>query len=97
VGPYWPPDRCHVESGYRTLPFPFAELPVPRLVMQERWTLPQLLGYIGTWSATQRFRDSTGHDPIEQLGRELRSLWGGADRAQTVSWPLSVRVGRHDG
>jgi hypothetical protein len=26
VGPYWPAERIHVESGYRTLPFPKPEL-----------------------------------------------------------------------
>ena len=26
VGPYWPPERRHVEDGYRTLPFPFEEI-----------------------------------------------------------------------
>jgi SAM-dependent methyltransferase len=25
VGPYWPPDRRHIESGYQTIPFPLAE------------------------------------------------------------------------
>ena len=28
VGPYWPPERRWVETGYRTLRFPFAEVPV---------------------------------------------------------------------
>ncbi|MBS0486724.1 MAG: class I SAM-dependent methyltransferase, partial [Proteobacteria bacterium] len=29
TGPYWPPERVHVDAGYRTLPFPFAEIPAP--------------------------------------------------------------------
>ena len=29
VGPYWPPERKHVETGYRTLPFPFEEIAAP--------------------------------------------------------------------
>jgi SAM-dependent methyltransferase len=94
VGPYWPPDRRHVEAGYRTLPFPFPELRVPPLVMQERWTLPQLLGYIRTWSATQRFRESLGHDPVLELAGELEPRWGEPGVERTVSWPLSVRAGR---
>ncbi len=45
VGPYWPPERRHVESGYRTLPFPFAELQAPDFNMEASWTPPELLGY----------------------------------------------------
>ena len=32
IGPYWPAGRCHVEAGYRTLAFPFAEL-VPTAIL----------------------------------------------------------------
>ena len=54
VGPYWPPERTHVDSGYSAIPFPFIELGAPSFEMQARWTLAQLLGYVRTWSATQR-------------------------------------------
>src|SRR5687767_10914248 len=52
VGPYWPPERKLVEDGYRTIPFPFAEIVPPAIRMEARWTLKQLVGYFGTWSAT---------------------------------------------
>ncbi|HYF38109.1 MAG TPA: class I SAM-dependent methyltransferase, partial [Gemmatimonadales bacterium] len=39
VGPYWAPARRHVESGYRTLPFPYPELDPPQFRMEEKWTL----------------------------------------------------------
>lgn len=94
VGPYWPAERCHVEAGYGTLPFPYPELQSPALVMEEHWTMSQLLGYVGTWSATQRFRETEGLDPVVELGRELGSYWGEPEKARLVSWPLSLRVGR---
>jgi hypothetical protein len=94
VGPYWPPERRHVESGYRTLPFPFPELEPPVLTMQELWSLPQLLGYVGTWSATQRFRDAVGHDPVGRLGQDLSQHWGDPSAPRRIRWPLSLRVGR---
>lgn len=97
VGPYWPPERCHVEAGYRTLPFPYAELEVPEFAMEEHWTLSQLLGYLGTWSATQRFREAQGFDPIAQLGNELGASWGDPMSSRLVRWPLSLRVGRMRG
>lgn len=94
VGPYWPAERCHVESGYRTLPFPFIELEAPVFAMQARWTLSELLGYIRTWSATQRFLDAVGHDPVAGLEAELADHWGEPGAARSIRWPLSLRVGR---
>jgi len=92
VGPYWRPERRHVESGYRTLPFPFPELNAPSFMMVEQWTLPDLVGYLGTWSATQQYRETTGRDPLEAVAKELHPLWGSGIR--TIRWPLNVRVGR---
>jgi SAM-dependent methyltransferase len=97
VGPYWPAGRRHVETGYRTLPFPYAELEAPAFAMEERWTLPQLVGYLGTWSATQRFREARGYDPVAQLADELARSWGDPTSVRLIRWPLSLRVGRKDG
>jgi len=94
VGPYWPPERQLVETGYRTLPFPFPEIPVPTFHMEMTWTLPELLGYLHSWSATSRFIASNGYDPSEALEQELRPLWGSLTRQRKVTWPLSFRVGR---
>jgi len=55
VGEYWPPERLHIEASYCDIPFPFKELPVPDLKMRAQWGLEELMGYLGTWSATQRY------------------------------------------
>jgi SAM-dependent methyltransferase len=94
VGPYWAPERRHVECGYRTLPFPFPELEPPTFVMEHYWTLPELLGYVGTWSATQRFREVMEEDPVEMLAEELAPLWQAPESPRCIRWPLSIRVGR---
>jgi SAM-dependent methyltransferase len=94
VGPYWPGERRHVESGYRTLPFPFPELEPQSFAMEARWSLPQLLGYLRTWSATQRFRDRHGRDPVDPLSRDIEPFWGAPTSARRIRWPLSLRVGR---
>lgn len=97
LDPHWPPSRRLVEAGYRPLPFPFPELPLPPFRMQVEWTLAQLLGYFSTWSATNRFIQATGRNPLEPLAVALEREWGDPQRTRTVSWPLSPRVGRHDG
>jgi SAM-dependent methyltransferase len=94
VGPYWPAERRHVETGYRSLPFPFREIAAPPFAMAARWTLPQLLGYFRSWSATGRFIAATGQDPVAALAERLAPLWGDPQQPRTVTWPLSLRVGR---
>lgn len=94
VGPYWPPERRHVEVGYRTLSFPFPEMQPPGLVMQEDWNLARLLGYVATWSATQRYRETVGRDPVDELGRDLGRHWGNDSASRRIRWPLTLRAGR---
>ncbi len=92
LAPYWPPERAHIERGYRDLPFPFAAIEAPPFAMQMEWTLSQFTGYLRTWSATARYVAARGHDPIAALEERLVPHWG--DDARLVSWPLVLRVGR---
>lgn len=89
---YWPPERALIEAGYRDLAFPFDELETPEFHMSAHWTLPELLGYLGTWSAYRRFIADVGDDPLPDLARELSAKWGGGRRE--VRWPLHMRVGK---
>jgi ubiquinone/menaquinone biosynthesis C-methylase UbiE len=93
VGPFWPPERRLVEEGYRTIPFPFDEMAAPRFHMETQWSLAELLGYLSTWSATNRYAKQTGKNPIEPLAMELAKHWqNGANRR--IVWPLTVRIGK---
>jgi SAM-dependent methyltransferase len=94
VGPYWPPERRLVEQGYRTLPFPEPEIEVPEFALQLEWTLDELIGYASSWSATARYTQAHGVNPIEPLRAAMLSQWGAAELRRTVTWPLSVRAAR---
>lgn len=94
IAAYWPRERHAVGRGYHTLPFPFEEEPVPELTLEARWTLPQLTGYLRSWSATARYVAEHQKDPVDDVERELAAAWGDRDVARTVRWPLVVRVGR---
>lgn len=91
--PDWPAQRQLVETGYRTLAFPFAEMTPPAFQMHEDWSLPHLLGYIGTWSASARHLERTAVDPVAALARQLAPLWGEPEQLRRIRWPLSLRVG----
>lgn len=94
VGPYWPPERRLVEAGYRGLAFPFAEVSPPSFNMEEQWERERLLGYLRTWSATARYVDDKGSDPVAALEDRLRPVWADADSVRRVRWPLVLRLGR---
>jgi SAM-dependent methyltransferase len=93
VGPFWPPERRLVEQ-FANLPFPFQKIDPPEFEMTASWNLDHLLGYLRTWSSTQRFIAAKGGDPLEQITDDLRSTWGDPEQTRTVTWPLTMRVGR---
>jgi SAM-dependent methyltransferase len=95
LGPFWPPERRHVELNYTSLPFPFEPIPAPPVEMRATYTLARFIAYMRTWSAVIRLEKAEGAGPMEALRRELQPLWGDAgDRAREVRWPLTVRAGR---
>jgi SAM-dependent methyltransferase len=93
VGRYWPPERALVDQGYRTIDFPFPELEPPRFVMVAEWTLARFAGYLGSWSAVDRYRKARGEDPVALVRPALARLWGDPERPRRVEWPLSLRAG----
>lgn len=97
VGPYWPAEREHVQTGYRQLPFPFTPIEAPAFTMQVTWTRAQLMGYLRSWSATGRYQAAHAVDPVLAFEQAISSAWGDAERGRLVSWPLSLRVGRASG
>ena len=94
VGSYWPPERKIVDEQYRSIKFPFAELPVPQLTMQRAWNLEQLLGYLRSWSATVRYIEAIGTDPTEELRSTLAPRWGNPQQPKQIIWPFTIRAGR---
>lgn len=93
VGPYWPPERRLVERRYVDIEMPFAPVAAPALSMALPMTLASLAGYIGTWSATQRYRAATRTDPVPAFIGSIAPLWGG-DAERVTDWPIAIRAGR---
>ncbi len=92
VGPFWPPERKLVEQ-FSDLPFPFQEIDPPKFEMTAQWNLDHLLGYLQTWSSTQRFIAANKRDPLEAIADDLRAAWGDPGQMRKVVWPLILRVG----
>jgi ubiquinone/menaquinone biosynthesis C-methylase UbiE len=90
VGPFWPEERVLVEK-FEALPFAFDKITAPPFEMVAAWNIEHLIGYLRTWSATQRFMAAMQQDPLEEIEEALRSVWG--EETRRVLWPLTVRVG----
>jgi SAM-dependent methyltransferase len=93
TGPYWPPERVHVDAGYRMLPFPFAEMKTPAFSMISHWNADQFLAYLRSWSASQRYLKATGDDPVALIEPDLRTAWGDPAQARAVRWHFHLRAG----
>lgn len=91
---YWLPERELLLDGYRAIEFPFQELTLPPLTLERRWTLAELAGYLRTWSATSRYSDEHGADPVSELLPALASDWGIPETAHLIRWPVYMRAGR---
>jgi ubiquinone/menaquinone biosynthesis C-methylase UbiE len=92
VGPFWPPERTLIEK-FEELPFPFSEIQTPSFEMIAQWNLEHLVGYLRSWSATQRFIAANQRDPLEKIAAELGAAWGDTKQTRRVVWPLTLRVG----
>lgn len=92
VGGYWPLERRHVENGYEDLAFPFDPVVVPAFSMAVEWSLDDLAGYLRSWSATARYREANGVDPVARLEQEMCGLWG--EERRRILWPLSIKAGK---
>ena len=97
VGPYWPPERRHVDVQYASLPFPFAPLHAPPFGLTLDWTLPQVLGYVSSWSATARYKKENGSDPVPLLAASLGEIWPDAGQRRELRMPLVLKAARLDG
>jgi SAM-dependent methyltransferase len=93
VGPYWPPERRHVHTEYRHIPFPFERIAAPRLSLDADWPLEHLAGYLRSMSATGRYVQQHGTDPVVAVEPELREAWGSSATVR-ITWPLIVLAGR---
>lgn len=93
IGPYWDPERKHLEQHYQNIPFPYKELETPEITNIKLWKLDNLLGYLNTWSAIQPFIEANGFNPIDTISKDLIAAWGNTE-IRKVNFPIIFRAGR---
>lgn len=92
IGAYWDAERRYIDEHYKTIPFPFDEIPTPQFENRHQWQLEQLIGYLNTWSAVKHFIKQKGHNPVEALEQALIPLWK-TGSIQEVRFPILLRIG----
>jgi ubiquinone/menaquinone biosynthesis C-methylase UbiE len=90
---YWDPERKYVEEEYKTIPFPFEEVPHPTLEIRVKWTGAQFKGFLNSWSSVQHYINKNGTNPVNLIESRIDAVWKD-DELKEVVFPLFMRVGR---
>ena len=61
---------------------------------EKAMNLNGLIGYLNTWSATQRFINENKFNPTKQLKKDLKYAWDDVDPEKKLIWKLILKVGR---
>ncbi len=92
---FWEKEIQLAQEEYRTLIFPFEELPSPDFSFTTEWSFARLIGYLLTWSGVETCRKKTGNDPVEQIKQNLLDAWGDTSVGKKVKWQVFLRCGRN--
>jgi SAM-dependent methyltransferase len=90
---YWPERIQYVHERYATIPFPYEEIPAPPFAMTAEWNLPELLAFLETWSASERYFRERGTRATAEIAAELADTWGDPSTRRQLRCPLFVRAG----
>jgi SAM-dependent methyltransferase len=92
VKPHFPRQIGHLWGRYKDLAFPFEPVAAPAFEMRMRWSLAQLMDYVGTWSGTRRLM---AIDPgfLDRAIEDLSPSWGW-EESRDVVFPLTLNCGR---
>lgn len=91
---YWEPEVQRIWDKYKTIPFPFKEIAAPDIKLEVELNLEQVLGYLGSWSAVQRYINVEGESPLPRVRERLSKIWGDPEKLYKMKWPIYFRVGQ---
>ncbi len=94
VEPFWPAETRLIRAEYRSIPFPFDEVPAPQLRMNLDWDFDDLKTYLGTWSAVRNFIREFGPQPMRSALEEVAKAWGTRETKRPVTMDMVARIGR---
>jgi SAM-dependent methyltransferase len=94
VGRHFAAGARMVDSRYEGITLPGRELPAPTFKVSVRWSADEVLNFVRTWSGVQSYMEMTKTDPVAQIAKAVKDVFGGDNSIQEVSWPLYIRAAR---
>ena len=91
--PYWDEARKYVEEKYSTVEFDYDLLPVKDFETTLNWEREDMIGYISSWSAIQKYIKVNGHSPIPIIEEKINKLWPEGE-IKKVRFPIYLKLGR---
>jgi len=91
--PYWDYERKYVDELYETVEFDYELLPVKQFETILNWQREDMIGYISSWSAIQKYIKVNGHSPIPIIEEEINKLWPEGE-IKKVRFPIYLKLGR---
>ncbi len=91
---FWPERIHYLEERYETLPFPFEEIQPPNFEMGATWSVDNLIGFLGSWSAVRKLVEAQGKAAFEEQVKALEGVWGENSNKRKIRWPLHFRIGK---
>jgi len=91
--PYWDYERKYVDEKYSTVEFDYELLPVKDFETVLYWKREDLIGYISSWSAIQKFINTNGHSPVPLVEEEINKLWPEGETKKVI-FPIYLKLGR---
>ena len=88
---YWPPERRHIETGYREIPFPFEEITPPAFILNTQWRVEQELGYMRSWSSAAHYLNKHHSDPVSLIENGIAPRLGRTDPHRAMAAHLQSR------
>jgi ubiquinone/menaquinone biosynthesis C-methylase UbiE len=93
VGPFWDPQRVHIDQMYEGFQLPFTSIDTAAFTMEEVRDIEAIAGYLGTWSAVSRFRADRRHDPLPDLIEGMEKVVGRGGGLLCTT-PIFLRIWR---
>ena len=91
--PFWDYERKYVDEKYATVDFDYELLPIKEFKTVLEWKREDLIGYISSWSAIQKFIKTNGYSPVPDLEKEINKLWTDGE-VKKVVFPIYLKLGR---
>ena len=90
---YWDYERKFLDDMYSTVEFDYELLPPKIFETILEWQREDLVGYISSWSAIQKYIKVNGHSPVPLIEKAINELWPEGE-IKKVTFPIYLKAGR---